>query len=113
MISCSGSLLDARLLLPDRKGPGASNPILGGTHPMSTLAEMLVKGTVRGEKALRLAGGLEALHVPFSLTRGRVRVLGSVVEVAALQMRDPGQNIAFRGRVTLQFICHGETRHIA
>ena len=49
---------------------------------------MVGNGTVGGEEALGVAGGLEALHAPLALTCRQMRVLTAVVEVATLTMLD-------------------------
>ena len=41
-----------------------------------------------GEKTLGMAGGLEVLQNPLTLTDGLVRVFGAVVQIAALAMLD-------------------------
>jgi hypothetical protein len=108
----SGCPLDARLLLPDRKGLGACRPILGGRHLVAARPEVLVEGAMGGEKALGLPGRLEALHVALPLSCGPVRVLGAVVEIPALAMLDPGQDLLLGGAVTLELIGHDDARDI-
>ena len=48
--------------------------------------------------------GFESLHVVLALTRGTMRVLTPVVEITALPMFHPRQDLALRGPVALQFI---------
>jgi len=69
---------------------------------------MLGNGTVGGEKALSVAGGLEPLHAPFTLTRRQMRVLTPIVEIAALAVLDPGQNFALGCPVAGAVNDHGD-----
>ena len=57
--------------------------------------------TVRGEKALRVPGGLEPLHTPLPLAGGLVGVLGPVVEVPVLPMLHARQDLALGRAVAL------------
>jgi hypothetical protein len=108
----SGGLLDARLLVPDRKGLGTDRPVLGRRYPMAARPEVLRDGAIGGEKALGLPGRLEALHVALPLPCGPMRVLGAVVEIAALAMLDAGQDRLLGGAITLELVGHDDTRHI-
>ena len=76
--------LDASLLLPDLKGPGAGAPVLVGGHQMSPWAEVAVDHGVGWQEALRLLRRLEALHLPFSAPGWSMGILGSVIQVAAV-----------------------------
>ena len=55
---------------------------------------------------------LEPLHLPFSPPRRLVRDLGPVVEVAAVPMLDPGQDLPFGGAIAAKFIGYNDTRHV-
>ena len=51
------------------------------------------------EEMLGLLRRLKALHLPFLHTSRLMRVLGSVIEVAALPMLNVGQDHSFRSSV--------------
>jgi hypothetical protein len=51
------------------------------------------EGLKDGQKALRMTGRLEALQYPLSPPGPLVRVLGAVVQVAALPMFGIGQQV--------------------
>ena len=72
---------------------------------------MVGNGTVGRQEALSVAGGLEPLHAPFTLTRRPMRVLTPVVEIAALTMLDPRQNLALGRTVAPQLIGDHHPRH--
>ena len=65
-----------------------------------------------GEEALRMARRLEPLHLPFSSSRGLVRDLGPVVEVAALPTFDAGQDLALRRAVAAQLVGGDHPGHV-
>ena len=71
---------------------------------MPSRAEMLGDGTICRQKALGMTGGFEPLHATLALTRRSMGVLTPVVEIAALPMFHPGQDLALRSTVALQFI---------
>jgi hypothetical protein len=56
---------------------------------MSSRAEVLDEGTIRGQKSLGVPGGLESLHAPFPLAGGLVRVFGAIVQIAVLAVFHP------------------------
>jgi len=62
---------DAGDLGPSLKGLGPGGSILGGGHLMAAEQEEVVDPVMGGEETLRLARRLEALHLSFSLSRGR------------------------------------------
>ena len=68
--------------------------------------EVVVDPAMGGEETLRMAGRFEPLHLPFSSSRGLVRHLGPVVEVAALPVFDPGQDLAFGRAVAAELVRH-------
>src|SRR5919199_1664709 len=64
-----------RLLLPHLEGIGACHSVGARCHTMATWAEVAVNRPVCREKALRLAGRLEPLHLALAATRRPMRVL--------------------------------------
>jgi hypothetical protein len=73
---------------------------------------MLANGAMRRQEALRLRGGLEALHLAFSPSGRLMRILGPVVEVAALAVLDPGQDLFLRRAIAAQLIRHDHAGHV-
>jgi hypothetical protein len=86
-------------IAPGAKGAVPSGTVLGSGEAVTAELEVVVDPAVGGEEALCVARRLEALHLPFSSSRGPVRHLGPVVEVAALPVFDPRQYLAFRRAV--------------
>jgi hypothetical protein len=74
--------------------------------------EVTVDKCVSGEEMLRLVGGLEALHLPLSSACRSMRVLSTIVEVAALSMLDIRQQASPRHAVTSQLVGDDHSRHI-
>ena len=66
--------------------------MFAGGQAVAMKLEEVVDLAVAGEELLRMAGRLEALHLPFAPSRRLVRDLGPVVQVAALPVLDPGQD---------------------
>ena len=76
---------------PKRLTPDYS-VLLNGKMVAAEIKEVTDPGLGR-EKALCLAGRLEALHLPFSSSGRLVRVLGSVVQALVLAVLNPGQDV--------------------
>jgi hypothetical protein len=53
--------------------------VCGGGHLTPSWTEVLGNGTIRGQEALGVPGGLEPLHPPFPLARGLMGVLSAVI----------------------------------
>jgi hypothetical protein len=79
---------------------------------MPSRSEMLGNGSIRRQKALRMTGRFESLYATLALTRRPMRVLTAVIEIAALAMFHPGQNLALGRTVALQLICNDDAGYI-
>ena len=91
MLCLSGNAGD---LGPDLEGLGPSGSILGGRKVIAAEMEEVADPVVGGEEALRLAGRLEALHLPLSSSPRLVRVLGPVVQSLVPPVLDGGHHLA-------------------
>ena len=80
-------------------GPGSSD--LRGSDMIAAEMEEVVDLIVGGEKALRLAGRFELLHLPLSSARRLVRVLRSVVQPLVLAMLKAGHDLPLCPKSTL------------
>ena len=90
--------------MPCLKGKITSVTILVGGEAVTTELEMIVDSTMGGKKMLGMTRLFEPLHLSFSSSRGLVRHLGPIIEIAALAMRDAGQDRAFCSRVAAQLV---------
>ena len=111
-LPCSGDEGSTGDLAPNLEGTITGGSMVGGGDAVATKLEVIMELTVRGEESLGMAGRLEPLHLPFSPSRRLVRDLGAVVEVAALPVLDPGQDLALGRAVTRQLVRHDDTRHV-
>ena len=75
---------------------------LAETQPMTSSREQMTAGTESGpdrfedrEKTLCVLWRLEAFHLSISHSGRLMRVLGAVVEIAALPMLNPRQDLRF------------------
>ena len=102
--------MGACLLLPDPERLVTRAPVVMRRHQMTSRAEVAVDDAVGAEEALRLARRLEPLHLPLASPRGPVRVLGPVVEVAALSVLDLREDVAVRDAVAVQAVSNDATR---
>ena len=59
---------------------------MGGGYLVTAEVEEVVDPVMGGQETLCLAGRLEALHLPFSSSRGLVRVLRPVVQPFVLSV---------------------------
>ncbi len=101
-----------RLLHPSLEGACAHRAISGGCYAMAPWAEVARNKGVSRQEALGLAHRLEPLHLPLSPPGRPVRVLCSVVQVAALAMLDVQQQCALGHAIALQLVCDEHARRI-
>lgn len=71
-------------------------------HAVAAWGEVATDEGASGQEALCLVHRLEPQHLPLSSPGRPMRVLRSVVQVAALAMLDVRQHFAFRHTVALQ-----------
>src|SRR5919206_1535783 len=109
----SASPPGTRLLLPHPKRVRMGRPVGTRGHPVATRTKVAVDRPVSREKALRLAGRLEPLHLALAATRRPMRVLGTIVQISALPMLDTGQDLALRGSIRSELVGHDHSGHIA
>src|SRR5215213_10092225 len=74
---------------PELERPGPHGSVLGGGDVIAAEREEVVDLVVGREEPLRLAGGFEPLHLPFSSPCRLVRVLGPVVKPLVPAVLDP------------------------
>src|SRR6476661_4701388 len=89
----SGSTSDAGNIAPSLKGTVTSGSMVDSGQSVAAELEEVVDLAVAGEEPLGVPRRLESLHLPFSSPRRLVRDLGPVVEVTALAVLDPGQDL--------------------
>src|SRR6201993_1032421 len=82
--------------------------MLVGTEMMTAELEMVVDPAVSGEEALRV----ETLHLSLSSSCRLMRHLSAIVEIGALAMLGPRQDLAFGGGVALELVCDDHPRNI-
>src|SRR5262245_478232 len=99
-VLCGGG--KARDVLPGVESLPELLTVSGGGEKVTSQAEVVGDGTIGGEEALGMPGGLEPLHAPLPLAGGLVGVFGAIVEIAMLAMFHPRQefphSIGFSGR---------------
>src|SRR4051812_694368 len=103
---------DAGNIAPSLEGTGTGGTVIVGGQEVATELEEVVDLAVAGEEPLGVARRLEPLHVPFSPSRRLVRDLGPVVEVAALAMLDPRQDLPLGRAIAAQLVGHDHTGHV-
>ena len=79
---------------------------------MASRSEVLSDRTIRGEKPLGVPWRLKPLHASLPLARRVVGIFRAVIQRAALAMFHPGQDLALRGAIALQFIRDDHPRHV-
>ena len=79
--------------------------MLVGSEVMTAELEMVVDPAVGGEETLRVTRRLEALHLSLSSSCRLMRHLSAIVEIGALAVLDPRQDLAFGGGVALELVC--------
>ena len=108
----SGSPSDAGDITPGLKGTITGGSMFGSGQEVTTELEEVVDLAVAGEEPLGVPCRLEALHLPFSSSRRLVRDLGPVVQVTALAVLDPRQDLPLGRAIAAQFVRHDHTRHV-
>src|SRR5215470_6467400 len=79
---------------------------------MPSGSEVLGNRAIRGQKALGMPCGLEPLHPTLPLACRPMRVLTAVVEIAALAVFDPGQDLALGRAIALELIGDDDAWHV-
>ena len=79
MLPALRSSCDTGDLSPDLQGLPPGGAVLGGGDVIAAESKEVVDLIMGRKKPLRLAGGFEPLHLPFSPPGGLVRVFGPVV----------------------------------
>ena len=79
---------------------------------MPARAAMFADRPKGGQKALGLAGRLEAAHGPFALACGLVRVFGTVIEPLVFAMLNAGHDILVCCLVATKLVGDQHPRHI-
>jgi hypothetical protein len=105
-------MTDAGNIAPRLKGTVAGGSVIVGGQEVATELEEVVDLAVAGEEPLGVPRRLEALHLPFSSPRRLVRDLGPVVEIAALAMLDPWQDLPLGRTIAPEFIGHDHTGNV-
>jgi hypothetical protein len=98
--------------MPSLEGTVTGSTVIVGGQEVATELEEVVDLAVAGEEPLGMPRRLEPLHLPFASPRRLVRNLGPVVQIAALPMLDPGQDLPFGGAIALEFIGYDDTRNV-
>src|SRR5690349_17143527 len=78
---------------PCRERPRPCGTILDGGDVVATEVEGVADQVVGGEEALRPPRRLEPFHLPFSLSRRLMRILGTVVQPLVLPVLDAGHHL--------------------
>ena len=71
-------------LVPEQKCLSTDVPVALRRQAVALTAEGIVDRAVRGQEAMGMAGGSEAAHLPFPLSRRLMRQLGTVVKAFVL-----------------------------
>src|ERR1700757_2023358 len=79
---------------------------------MASWMKVAIDEGVCGQEALRLPRRLEALHLPFSTPGRSMRVLHSIVQVAALAVFDMGHQRTLRHTIAAELVGNEDPRHI-
>ena len=108
----SGSTSNAGDIMPGLEGTVTGGAMVDGGQAVAAELEEVVNLAVTEEEPLGMPRRLEPLHLSFSSSRRLVRDLGLVVEVTALSMFDPGQDLPLGGGVALEFIGHDHTGNV-
>ena len=95
---------DTADLGPDLKGSPPGSSIVGGGDVIAAEREDVVDLIMGREEPLRLAGGLEALHLALAPPGRLVRILGPVVEALVPAVLDPGHHLPLRGGIARQLV---------
>ena len=108
----SGSTGDAGDIVPGLEGTVTGGAMVDGGQAMAAKLEQVVDPAVAGEEPLGMARRLEPLHLSFSSSCRLMRDLGPVVQVAALPVLDPGQDLPLGRAIAPEFIGHDHTGHV-
>lgn len=99
-------------LVPGLEATSHEGAILWGFETMSSWPKVIGNKSKGGKKALRVSGGFKATHGSFSLSRGLVRVFGSIVQSFVLSMLDSWHDLFLCGSIALQFVSDDHTGNV-
>ena len=102
--SRSGSTGDAGDITPGLEGTVTGGAMVDGGQAVAAELEEVVNLAVTGEELLGVPRRLEPLHLSFSPWRRLVRDLGPIVEIPALPVHDPGQDLPLGGTIAAQLV---------
>ena len=102
----------AGLLMPEFESVRSNHTIGVGGKLVSTRMEVTVDEGVSGEEVLGLRGRFEPLHLTLSSSRRSMRVLGPIVQIAALSLLDAGQQLTLSDAIAPQLVGHNHARKI-
>ena len=88
------------------KGTVTGGAMVGCDQAVAAELEEVVNLAVAGEEPLGMPRRLEPLHLSFSPSRRLVRDFSLVVEVTALSMFAPGQDLPLGGTIAAQLVRH-------
>ena len=108
----SRSTGDAGDIMPGLEGTVTGGAMIDGGQTVAAELEEVVSLTVTEEKLLGMPRRLEPLHLSFSSSCRLVRDFSLVVEVTALSMFDPGQDLPLSGTIAAQLVRHDHTRNV-
>ena len=97
---------DAGDITPPLEGTVTGSSMVACGQKVAAELEEVVDLAVAGEEPLGMPRRLEPLHLPFSSSCRLVRDFGLVVEVTALSMFDPGQDLPLGGTIAAQLVSH-------
>jgi len=78
--------------------------VFGGREEVTPRSKVLGDGTIRGEEALGLSGGLKPLHAPLPLARRLMGILRPIVQIAVLAMFDARQDLPLGRAIAFEFV---------
>ena len=110
--SRSGSTGDAGDITPGLEGTVTGGAMVDGGQAMAAELEEVVNLAVTGEELLGMPRRLEPLHLSFSPSCRLVRDFSLVVEVMALSMFDPGQDLPLGRTIAPELVGHDHTRNV-
>src|SRR3712207_1235717 len=108
----SGSTGDANDITPGLEGAITRGAMVDGGQAMAAELEEVVDLAVAGGKSLGVARRLESLHLSFSSSCRLVRDFSLVVQVTALPVLDPGDELPLGRTVAPESIGHDDTGNV-
>ena len=112
VVDISGGSVESGDLMPDREAVSHFGSPLSRGKPVPSRSKVRGDPTESRQEPLGMPSRFKALHCPFPLSGGLMRILGPIVQIPRPPVGHRRHQLAVRDPVAGQLVGHQHTRHI-